>query len=400
MLPDETDVLLVQDNPLEVELTLRPLRDLDPACRIGVARDGEEALDYLLGRGAYPPPARRRPAPSGPARPQAPPGGRRRGAAGAALQPPGRRRAGRRARPRRRARASWPSATRSGPTAASRSRWSSSASTRPSRWSGATGWGRTWRRRSRRAGQPGRRAGGHVTLSLAAAVLPFRIDVPLRQVRLTPTGPIAVPLPTPRCRHCSLSWSTVPLFLPLRRRGAGRSHRDPLPAPRAPQRAHADRPRGPQGPDRGGERVVPRRLEERAAGTHRVRPSVRAPDVQRQREPRQGVLRPAAAGRGDRHQRHHQRGPDQLLPERAHQRARPGALARVGPDGAPPRRHRPGEARRAARRGAEREAPGGERALRPGLGLPHAPGLPGEPSLLLDRDRLDGGPRAPRSWRT
>ena len=53
MLPDETDVLLVQDNPLEVELTLRPLRDLDPACRIGVARDGEEALDYLLGRGAF-----------------------------------------------------------------------------------------------------------------------------------------------------------------------------------------------------------------------------------------------------------------------------------------------------------------------------------------------------------
>jgi CheY-like chemotaxis protein len=53
MLPDETDVLLVQDNPLEVELTLRPLRDLDPAYRIAVARDGEEALDYLLGRGAY-----------------------------------------------------------------------------------------------------------------------------------------------------------------------------------------------------------------------------------------------------------------------------------------------------------------------------------------------------------
>jgi CheY-like chemotaxis protein len=53
MLPDETDVLLVQDNPLEVELTLRPLRDLDPECRIGVARDGEEALDYLLGRGAF-----------------------------------------------------------------------------------------------------------------------------------------------------------------------------------------------------------------------------------------------------------------------------------------------------------------------------------------------------------
>jgi CheY-like chemotaxis protein len=53
MLPDQADVLLVQDNPLEVELTLRPLRDLDPEVRIGVARDGEEALDYLLGRGAF-----------------------------------------------------------------------------------------------------------------------------------------------------------------------------------------------------------------------------------------------------------------------------------------------------------------------------------------------------------
>ncbi len=53
MIADEIDVLLVQDNPLEVELTLRPLRDLDPQCRIGVARDGEEALDYLLGRGAF-----------------------------------------------------------------------------------------------------------------------------------------------------------------------------------------------------------------------------------------------------------------------------------------------------------------------------------------------------------
>jgi two-component system, response regulator len=53
MLPDEADVLLVQDNPLEIELTLRPLRDLDPEWRIGVARDGEEALDYLLGRGAF-----------------------------------------------------------------------------------------------------------------------------------------------------------------------------------------------------------------------------------------------------------------------------------------------------------------------------------------------------------
>jgi two-component system response regulator len=48
-----TDILLVEDNPLEVELTLRPLQEVDPASRIEVARDGEEALDFLLGRGEF-----------------------------------------------------------------------------------------------------------------------------------------------------------------------------------------------------------------------------------------------------------------------------------------------------------------------------------------------------------
>jgi two-component system response regulator len=53
MLPDELDLLLVEDDPLEAELLLRPLRELAEPGRIGVARDGEEALDYLLGRGTY-----------------------------------------------------------------------------------------------------------------------------------------------------------------------------------------------------------------------------------------------------------------------------------------------------------------------------------------------------------
>jgi two-component system response regulator len=52
-LPSLVDILLVEDNPLEVELTLRPLKNLDPASRIEVARDGEEALDFLLGRGEF-----------------------------------------------------------------------------------------------------------------------------------------------------------------------------------------------------------------------------------------------------------------------------------------------------------------------------------------------------------
>jgi CheY-like chemotaxis protein len=51
--PPITDILLVEDNPLEVELALRPLQELDPTSRIDVARDGEEALDFLFGRGAF-----------------------------------------------------------------------------------------------------------------------------------------------------------------------------------------------------------------------------------------------------------------------------------------------------------------------------------------------------------
>ncbi len=51
--PSPPDILLVEDHPLELELTLRPLRDIGPDTRIEVARDGEEALDFLLGRGSF-----------------------------------------------------------------------------------------------------------------------------------------------------------------------------------------------------------------------------------------------------------------------------------------------------------------------------------------------------------
>lgn len=52
-LPDELDLLLVEHDPLEAELLLRTLAGIAAADRIGVARDGEEALDWLLGRGGY-----------------------------------------------------------------------------------------------------------------------------------------------------------------------------------------------------------------------------------------------------------------------------------------------------------------------------------------------------------
>jgi len=45
--------LVVEDSPLEVELTLRPLRELEGEPQIAIARDGEEALDFLFGRGGF-----------------------------------------------------------------------------------------------------------------------------------------------------------------------------------------------------------------------------------------------------------------------------------------------------------------------------------------------------------
>jgi two-component system response regulator len=49
------EILLVEDSPDDVELTLRALRRAHIANRIHVAHDGEEALTFLLGDGQTPP---------------------------------------------------------------------------------------------------------------------------------------------------------------------------------------------------------------------------------------------------------------------------------------------------------------------------------------------------------
>lgn len=47
------EILLVEDNPHDVELTMHALKQHQLANRIHVARDGAEALDFLFCRGSY-----------------------------------------------------------------------------------------------------------------------------------------------------------------------------------------------------------------------------------------------------------------------------------------------------------------------------------------------------------
>jgi len=46
-------ILLVEDNPNDVELTLKALKENNLANEVVVARDGVEALDYLYRRGQF-----------------------------------------------------------------------------------------------------------------------------------------------------------------------------------------------------------------------------------------------------------------------------------------------------------------------------------------------------------
>jgi CheY-like chemotaxis protein len=51
--PNAVELLLVEDNPQDLELSLRALRKANLTNLIHVARDGAEALDYVFCEGAY-----------------------------------------------------------------------------------------------------------------------------------------------------------------------------------------------------------------------------------------------------------------------------------------------------------------------------------------------------------
>lgn len=53
MNPNEVDILLVDDSPDDVDLTLHALRTENLANRVFVARDGEEALEFLFCTGPH-----------------------------------------------------------------------------------------------------------------------------------------------------------------------------------------------------------------------------------------------------------------------------------------------------------------------------------------------------------
>jgi two-component system response regulator len=53
MTHSEVQILLIEDHPADVELTLHSLRSNKLANEVEVVRDGEEALDFLFCRGCY-----------------------------------------------------------------------------------------------------------------------------------------------------------------------------------------------------------------------------------------------------------------------------------------------------------------------------------------------------------
>jgi two-component system, response regulator len=50
---DDVEILLIEDNPQDAELTIRALKKNNMANNIHHVKDGAEALDFIFGSGAY-----------------------------------------------------------------------------------------------------------------------------------------------------------------------------------------------------------------------------------------------------------------------------------------------------------------------------------------------------------
>ena len=53
MKTDEVEILLVEDNPTDVELTLRALKKHNLANKVHVVTDGEQALEFIFATASY-----------------------------------------------------------------------------------------------------------------------------------------------------------------------------------------------------------------------------------------------------------------------------------------------------------------------------------------------------------
>jgi two-component system response regulator len=53
MYSDAVEILLVEDNPSDLEVSLRALKEHNLCNNVQVARDGEEALDFIFCQGAH-----------------------------------------------------------------------------------------------------------------------------------------------------------------------------------------------------------------------------------------------------------------------------------------------------------------------------------------------------------
>jgi two-component system, response regulator len=53
MIKTMLDIILVEDNPADVELTLNALKENNLANRVKVLKDGEEAVNYIFRQGEY-----------------------------------------------------------------------------------------------------------------------------------------------------------------------------------------------------------------------------------------------------------------------------------------------------------------------------------------------------------
>ncbi|HSC37416.1 MAG TPA: hypothetical protein VLD19_06085, partial [Chitinophagaceae bacterium] len=50
---NDVEILLVEDNTYDAEMTIRALKKMNLANSLVRVQDGREALDFLFGRGAY-----------------------------------------------------------------------------------------------------------------------------------------------------------------------------------------------------------------------------------------------------------------------------------------------------------------------------------------------------------